>query len=303
MRKKREVDREKVKEVLFEILKLEIFAAIVIASFFLGKKAGTMQAEKHWKEELLKTEEMNAETMKEEREAVQALSDNQDRTEMNEDKMPEEAGIQRNPQKDRERLETLWTEHPELILVNKEYLLDAEYEPELKKLPDGTNRADVIAYDALCRMLSDGRKEGLNFEICSSYRSVKRQKELLEEDIRILMNQGFTYEEAYEEATRETMPPGCSEHATGLAFDIVALSYQMLDAHQQNTPEVLWLKENCSLYGFILRYPKEKEAVTGISYESWHFRYVGEEASAYITDHGITLEEYLEEYLNGNLDI
>ena len=82
---------------------------------------------------------------------------------------------------------------------------------------------------------------------------------------------------------------------TGLAFDIVALDYQMLDQKQETTEENQWLREHCAEYGFILRYPKDKEDITGIDYESWHFRYVGVEIAEYIMENGISLEEFLEE--------
>lgn len=182
----------------------------------------------------------------------------------------------------------------EILLVNKDHPLPEDYEVTLLTLPDGVNRAAEEAYEPLCDMLKAGRKEGLSFEICSSYRDVERQQELLDEDIHSLMRRGYSYEEAYEEVTRETMPPGYSEHSTGLAFDIVSLGYQMLDAEQEKTKENIWLQAHCAEYGFILRYPKEKEDITAINYESWHFRYVGKEAAEYIMANGITLEEYLE---------
>ena len=174
---------------------------------------------------------------------------------------------------------------PKLVYTNVKTLLT---------LPDGVNRAAEEAYEPLCDMLKAGQKEGLSFEICSSYRSVERQQELLDEDINTLMRQGYSYKEAYEEVTKETMPPGYSEHSTGLAFDIVSLGYQILDAGQEKTKENIWLQSHCAEYGFILRYPKGKEDITAINYESWHFRYVGKEAAAYIMENGITLEEYLE---------
>lgn len=182
----------------------------------------------------------------------------------------------------------------EIILVNKDNPLPDYYEVNLLTLPDGVNRAAEEAYTPLCDMLNAGRREGLNFEICSSYRDVARQIELFEEDVNILLNKGYTYTEAYDEVARETMPPGCSEHSTGLAFDIVALDYQLLNDEQQYTDENMWLREHCVEYGFILRYPLGKEDITGIDYESWHFRYVGIEAAQYITENNITLEEYLE---------
>ncbi len=182
-----------------------------------------------------------------------------------------------------------------IILINKEHALPERYEVELVTLPDKVNRADRKAYGPLMEMIREGQKQGLQFEICSSYRSVERQIELFEEDVEELMREGYSHEEAYKEVARETMPPGCSEHSTGLAFDIVALNYQLLDQWQENTPENIWLQENCARFGFILRYPKGKEDITRISYESWHFRYIGVEAAVYITERGITLEEYFAE--------
>lgn len=183
----------------------------------------------------------------------------------------------------------------EILLVNKDNPLPENYEVELLKLPDGANYAAKEAYEPLCNMLEAGRKEGLNFEICSSYRDADYQKKLFEEDVETLMRNGYSHQDAYEETAEETMPPGCSEHSTGLAFDIVALEYQALNNKQENTEENQWLQEHCAEYGFILRYPKGKEEITSINYESWHFRYVGVEAAEYIMEQGITLEEYLRE--------
>ena len=183
-----------------------------------------------------------------------------------------------------------------LILVNKKNKLPDDYEVELKTMYDKVNRAAKEAYGPLNDMLAAGRAEGLAFEICSSYRDVKVQERLFKEDVDVLMSRGYTYEEAYAEVARETMPPGHSEHSTGLAFDIVSMGYQMLDAGQHYTAETQWLHENCAKYGFILRYPKGKEEITEINYESWHYRYVGVEAATYIMEQGIALEEYLELY-------
>lgn len=181
-----------------------------------------------------------------------------------------------------------------LILVNKKHKLPEDYEVELKIMYDNVNRAAKEAYGPLNDMLAAGRAEGLVFEICSSYRDVKVQERLFNEDVDVLMQRGYTYEEAYEEVARETMPPGHSEHSTGLAFDIVSMGYQMLNEKQHYTAETQWLHEHCAEYGFILRYPKGKEELTEIDYESWHYRYVGVEAATYIMEHNICLEEYLE---------
>ena len=191
---------------------------------------------------------------------------------------------------------------PLLILVNKNNPLPEDYEVSLKTLPDGVNKAAVEAYQPLCDMLNAGRKEGLSFEICSSYRSVEKQEELFYEDLETLIRRGYSYEKAYKEVASETMPPGHSEHSTGLAFDIVSLNYQMLDANQTKTAESQWLQEHCDEYGFILRYPVGKEEITHINFESWHYRYVGKEIAAYIMENELTLEEYLEAFPQGHLN-
>lgn len=182
----------------------------------------------------------------------------------------------------------------EIILVNKDHPLEDTYQPDLVKLRDYGVEVDREIYDSLLSMLQDGEKEGLKFWVASGYRSMERQRELLDEDIEALMKKGSSPSEAYEEVVRETMPVGCSEHATGLAVDIVAKDYQILDEKQAHTEEIRWLQNHCSRYGFILRYPEDKEDITKVSYESWHFRYVGITAAAEIMEEGITLEEYLD---------
>lgn len=183
-----------------------------------------------------------------------------------------------------------------LMLVNKDHALPEDYLPRLRWLQNKSCAVAEEMYEALKMMLSDGTDEGLQFVVASGYRSTEYQRQLLEEDIVAAMEkQGLTRQQAYEQETRETMPPGYSEHETGLAVDIVSLDYQVLDAEQETTEENKWLQENCSRYGFILRYPRGREDITGIDYESWHFRYVGAEAAKEIMDRGITLEEYLSE--------
>ena len=286
--------------LLENLVKTEIVIVTVLVAFFLGRKTGLDSAAKTM---------MNDTTVSSSQVQCSGQQYGAEQTgatvgQISNSKDNQSGGAgELTAEEKLEKLEELWDEHPELILVNKDYKLPDDYEVELKKLPDGTNRASVDVYDALVAMLKAGRKEGLSFEICSSYRSVERQEELLDEDIDELRKKGYTYQEAYEEATKDTMPPGYSEHATGYAFDIVALDYQMLDSKQQNTEESIWLREHCAEYGFILRYPADKEEITKITYESWHFRYVGLEAAEYIMDNEITLEEYLEEYLAGTLDI
>ncbi len=109
------------------------------------------------------------------------------------------------------------------------------------------------------------------------------------------MNRGLSYMEAYQRGSRIVAVPAASEHRLGLALDIVSNTYKNLDEGFAGTPAGIWLAENSYKYGFILRYPKDKEDITGIDYEPWHFRYVGVDAATVITERGITLEEFWDE--------
>lgn len=182
------------------------------------------------------------------------------------------------------------------LLVNKSSYLPTDYSVALTTLKNGQQVASVM-YEDLRNMLFDGEEEelGLSFLVASGYRSSEKQQQLLEEEIVKNEGVGMNEEEAREDALLTVAPAHYSEHETGLAVDIVAVTNQRLDETQESTPENIWLQENCYKYGFILRYPKGKEEVTGFSYESWHFRYVGKDVAKEIYDRGITLEEYLAE--------
>lgn len=183
-----------------------------------------------------------------------------------------------------------------LMLVNKNHLLPADYEVNQVLLSDGSKYVSDIIREPLEQMLADGGSQGLRFAVVSGYRTISYQDHLIQKKMRSLMNeQGMGEEEAYKEATRSIMPPRSSEHCSGLSVDITSASYTGLDERQETTAEYKWLVKNCWKYGFIVRYPKGKEDITGIIYEPWHFRYVGsQEVAKYIMDNGLTLEEYLD---------
>ena len=180
---------------------------------------------------------------------------------------------------------------PLLILVNKDHAYEGDA-PQVKQWRTGGISVSVEAYDALAAMLGEGQKLGLRFVVCSGYRSREVQEQLFQEDLDRYMRSGMSYEEAWTATERYTMPPGHSEHCTGLAVDIVAQANQNLDSTQENTAETRWLQTHCWEYGFVLRYPKDKSSITGIAYESWHYRYVGKEAAKYLTENNLTLEEF-----------
>lgn len=179
-----------------------------------------------------------------------------------------------------------------LVLVNKKNTLPVEHEIETMQLRNG-QVIDKRIYEDLQQMMDDARAQGLSPIICSSYRSNEKQIRLFNNEISDFINKGYSEEEAEEEAKKWVAIPGTSEHELGLALDIVSESYQVLSKEQENTPEQQWLMQNCYKYGFILRYPEDKTHLTGISYEPWHYRYVGREAAEEITKNGLCLEEYL----------
>lgn len=195
------------------------------------------------------------------------------------------------PEKDPRVLE-VQSDDRNLLLVNTWNPIPRDYEIDLLELSNGQS-VDKSIYPDLQDMMDDARAEGLYPIICSAYRTNDRQRELFKNQVDKYLSLGMTESEAETEAAKWVAIPGTSEHQTGLAVDIVALDYQLLDEGQEDTPEQKWLMENSYKYGFILRYPTDKSEVTGIHYEPWHYRYVGKEVAAEIYREGICLEEYL----------
>ena len=179
-----------------------------------------------------------------------------------------------------------------LTLVNPWNPLSEDYTISLTQLKNG-QAVDARCYPALQDMMDACRGAGLEPLICSSYRTQEKQERLFENKVSQFLAKGLSKESARTEAAKVVALPGTSEHQLGLAVDIVDAGYQLLDDGQADTPVQQWLMEHCWEYGFILRYPKEKEALTGIIYEPWHYRYVGKEHAQTIYDSGLCLEEYL----------
>jgi len=182
-----------------------------------------------------------------------------------------------------------------LVLVNFENPMEEGYKPELAEVEAGY-QVDSRIVKAAKNMLYDAYREGMRIDVCSAYRSVDKQEQVFNQSLKERLNQGMDYWDAFEDNRKSVAEPGTSEHALGLALDLISSQYTKLDTAQENTKEAKWLKENCYKYGFILRYPPEKTEITGIIYEPWHYRYVGVEDATKIMELGITLEEYLETY-------
>lgn len=183
------------------------------------------------------------------------------------------------------------TSKNELMLVNKYYYLDKTYEPQnIITIPIryaySDNKTSEEILEKYKEMFFDAEKEGIKLVISSSYRTYEDQEETYEYYKKIKGEENIdTY------AAR----PGYSEHQTGLAFDILTIG--ITTTQFESTKEFKWLQENAYKYGFILRYPKDKEEITGYEYESWHYRYVGKEAAKIIHDENITFDEYYAYYI------
>ena len=162
----------------------------------------------------------------------------------------------------------------------------------LQALPNGMLFDERAIYQ-LNAMLNAMREEGLSPLVISAYRSQAHQRQLFDTRVNNLMLSGLSYYSAQKEARRSIAYPGTSEHNMGLAVDITPAYQQILSESLENTPEIQWLIRHGAEFGFILRYPRGTEHITGIIFEPWHFRYVGVEAAQEIMERGITLEEYL----------
>ncbi len=177
-----------------------------------------------------------------------------------------------------------------LTLVNQANKLPENYEMKLSNI-DQYRKFDSRAIQYLQDMIEDMREDGVrNIWVQSSYRSVEEQEVVYNNKVKYYKEQDKTQKEA-ERLTEETInKPGHSEHSLGLAVD-----FNYVNGEFEETKAFKWLKENGEDYGFILRYPKEKENITKVTYEPWHWRYVGKENAKKINELGMCLEEYVEE--------
>ncbi|PLS17065.1 peptidase M15 [Bacillus sp. M6-12] len=181
-----------------------------------------------------------------------------------------------------------------MALVNKEFTLPEGYIPEDLVRPsipfsfDSQQEEKALmrkeAADALEELFLEAGQAGIEIFAVSGYRSYERQNSVFRAEIE---------KKGQEMAVEAVATPGQSEHQTGLAMDISSQSNKLqLTQEFEMTTEGKWLKENAHKYGFILRYPKGKESITGYKFEPWHFRYVGIESAGVIYERDLTLEEY-----------
>lgn len=177
------------------------------------------------------------------------------------------------------------------MLVNKHRHLDEKFEPtdlttiDSKYAADSDMKASRIAINAFAEMEKAASADGLSLVINSAYRSYQDQVDISNAYLKLY---GQSYVERY------VAKPGYSEHQTGLAFDIGSRKSNIF----ANSKEYPWMMENAHKYGFILRFPKKYETITGFRNEPWHYRYVGKEIAKYIYENNITLEEYYAIFLD-----
>jgi len=169
----------------------------------------------------------------------------------------------------------------EVVLVNALNPIPSYYTVSVRNVVD-YHDVDVRCYDALVQMLADCNAAGIEYIFNSAYRTMEEQTEILElRTLEHMVDFDLDEEDAREKALETVAVPGTSEHQMGLAVDLLG------------DEAVAWFQEHCWDYGFILRYPPEKKAITGIVNEPWHFRYVGQKVSLDMKDSGLCLEEYL----------
>ena len=205
---------------------------------------------------------------------------------------------------------------PYLLLVNKQNSLDDSFEPEeLCELDGGyTTNGKQISLDskvaaAVVSMIDAMREDGItNVSVTSGYRTYEYQQKLFNKYIaeEKAAHPDWSDEKVREQVLTYSAAPGTSEHQTGLCVDLFTTEMEGLWNYGSETPKnpydkgfaetaaFEWLQKHAHEYGFILRFPENKTDITGYSYESWHYRYVGVEHAAKIHEQGITLEEYLD---------
>ena len=185
---------------------------------------------------------------------------------------------------------------PLMILVNHTNKMPDDYAFDTKECGSATSvnkTLQTVACDAFLAMQKAAAADGVTVWMQSGYRSVAYQTKLYEKKTQYYRDKGFEEAAAREKAAAIVNPPGYSEHNCGLAADLNSPEHTGLDEGFENTAAFRWLCQHAGEYGFILRYPKGAEEKTEITYEPWHWRYVGVENAAKINASGLCFEDYI----------
>lgn len=176
-----------------------------------------------------------------------------------------------------------------LAIVSVKYPLPDKYVPMLSSAIEGSSiTVDARVAAHYQEMYNAAKKDDCILTPYSGYHTYSLQKSTYSRKVNFYVNQGLSQEEAEKKAQLSVAPEGCSEHNAGLAIDIVSASEDFA-----KTKEYQWLCDHAYEYGFVLRYPEDKTEITGVTYQPWHWRYVGIDAAEKIHNKGICLEEYL----------
>ena len=189
-------------------------------------------------------------------------------------------------------------EDPRMVLVNHDTPMPGDYTFDTKECGSSTainKTLQTEAADAFLKMQAAAAADGITIWMQSGYRSVDYQTKLYNNKTQQYLDQGYDEATAKEMAAGVVNPPGYSEHNCGLAADLNCPDFTDLDTGFENTDAFTWLCQHAEEYGFILRYPKgeEAEALTEITYEPWHWRYVGPKNAARINESGLVFEAYI----------
>ena len=185
---------------------------------------------------------------------------------------------------------------PLMILVNHTNKMPENYTFETAECGSKTavnKTLQIVACNAILELQKAAAAENVTVWMQSGYRSVKYQTSLYERKTKYYLDKGYDNATAKEKAAAVVNPPGYSEHNCGLAADLNSPEHTGLDAGFENTAAFRWLCQHAGEYGFILRYPKGAEEKTEITYEPWHWRYVGVENAAKINASGLCFEDYI----------
>lgn len=179
-----------------------------------------------------------------------------------------------------------------LRLVNSSHRISKDFVPEMVQYKNTSYYLNDEAAASLARMLTDMEEElGEAPMVVSTYRSYERQEEVYNRDVNSAVESGVDIADAIKGTSRYIALPGASEHQTALAVDLS--NDGSLEENFIETEAGVWIKENCHNYGFVVRYPKEKEKYTGIGYEPWHIRYLGQPFSDILYENDWCLEEFI----------
>lgn len=180
-----------------------------------------------------------------------------------------------------------------LLLVNRNYILPEDFTVKTTAVKGGGQSLDYRVTPHYDKMVAAAEADGISLIPVSGYRSVERQRTNFERKIKLYMDKGYSKAEATRLASEIVLMPSTSEHNAGLAMDFGTNGNYTLDENFAKTEAFRWLSENAADYGFILRYPEDAQDITMVTYEPWHWRYVGVENAKKIKASGLTLEEYL----------